>query len=91
MAQCETPFEPIEGQDIVEKHLILRAKPIMDLTQNNETKLDRQKRGFCCSGRDWRCCCMVHGFECTVKGNGYGCDRIRGDWDCKGCSHGWRC
>ncbi len=43
MAQCADAFEPIKGQIIDEKDLMLKSKEIMDSTQNNETKLVRYK------------------------------------------------
>lgn len=93
MAQCAVSFERIGGQETDENDFILRQKPIMDPTQNDERKPDPQtlQRGFCCSGRDTDCCCVVGGIECVVKGSGHPCHIIHGSWDCKGCSHGWRC
>jgi hypothetical protein len=90
ISQCVMVFGT-KDQIIDEKDLALGLKEIIDSTQNNGTMLVRHKRGQCCGGRNFRCCCKVWNFECTVKGDGHSCRSINGPWDCEGCRLGWKC
>jgi hypothetical protein len=95
IAEYTVAFEPIEGQVIDEKDLMLRTNTIMDPTKNNETKLVRHKQYSCCIKSDWKCCCKSYGREC-VSG-GWGASRPQNPCpshvriDCGGCRRGWRC